>query len=142
MPTSYVMGLIGGAILGLTGALTMLFIGRIMGASGIFKGVLIPHLHRGDVAWRLFFLLGMVAMGWIVNNYFPQFAQFELHQSNWLFIPGAFLVGVGVTWANGCTSGHGICGMGRLSIRSFVAVACFCGAGFITVTILSLLGVQ
>lgn len=119
--------LIGGLILGLASALFVLFNGRILGISGIVGGLLRPQL--GDVSWRLAFIAGMVAAPWLYSAVVgPIPARID---ANWaMVISAGLLVGIGTRYGSGCTSGHGICGLSRLSPRSLVATLAFMAAGF------------
>ena len=127
------LSLSGGLLLGISAALFILLNGRILGISGIVGGLLRPR--AGDAAWRVAFLLGMAAapllfaalapVGWVSA---PRVEAGTLR----IVMAGA-LVGLGTRYGAGCTSGHGICGLSRLSPRSLVATACFMGAGFVTV---------
>ena len=125
--------LAGGVVLGLASALFILINGRILGISGIVGGLLPPK--RGDSAWRLAFLLGMFAAPAVFHALVP--AQYitlpRIEASDWLIVVAGLLVGVGTRYASGCTSGHGVCGLSRLSPRSLVATGSFMGAGFLTV---------
>ena len=122
--------LAGGVLLGLASALFVLLNGRILGISGIVGGLLRPR--AGDMGWRLAFLLGMlVAPGlyWLVVG--PMQPRID---ANWgMVVIGGLLVGVGTRYGSGCTSGHGVCGLSRMSPRSLVATLAFMGAGFVTV---------
>ncbi|CAN7414396.1 YeeE/YedE family protein [Acidovorax sp. LjRoot74] len=122
--------LIGGVLLGLASALFVLLNGRILGISGIVGGLLRPR--AGDVGWRLAFVLGMlVAPGvyWLFAG-----ATAPRIDASWgTVVAAGLLVGVGTRYGSGCTSGHGVCGLSRLSPRSLVATLAFMGAGFITV---------
>lgn len=122
--------LIGGVLLGLASALFVLLNGRILGISGIVGGLLRPR--AGDVGWRLAFVLGMlVAPGvyWLFAG-----ATAPRIDASWgMVVAAGLLVGVGTRYGSGCTSGHGVCGLSRLSPRSLVATLAFMGAGFITV---------
>lgn len=122
--------LIGGVLLGLASALFVLLNGRILGISGIVGGLLRPR--AGDVGWRLAFVLGMlVAPGvyWLFAG-----ATAPRVDASWVTVVAAgLLVGMGTRYGSGCTSGHGVCGLSRLSPRSLVATLAFMGAGFITV---------
>ncbi len=122
--------LIGGVLLGLASALFVLLNGRILGISGIVGGLLQPR--AGDVGWRLAFVLGMlVAPGvyWLFAG-----ATAPRVDASWgTVVAAGLLVGVGTRYGSGCTSGHGVCGLSRLSPRSLVATLAFMGAGFITV---------
>ena len=122
--------LAGGVLLGLASALFVLLNGRILGISGIVGGLLRPR--AGDMGWRLAFLLGMlVAPGlyWLVAG--PMQPRID---ANWgMVVIAGLLVGVGTRYGSGCTSGHGVCGLSRMSPRSLVATLAFMGAGFVTV---------
>lgn len=120
----------GGILIGIAAAMLVLLNGRIAGISGIVGGLLRPL--RGDILWRLAFVLGLfaapVAMGLISALAAPRIeAGFGM-----LALAG-FLVGVGTSYGSGCTSGHGVCGISRLSPRSLVATAVFMFAGVATV---------
>lgn len=122
--------LAGGVVLGLASALFVLLNGRILGISGIVGGLLRPR--AGDVGWRLAFVLGMlVAPGlyWLVVG--PTQPRID---ATWgMVVIAGLLVGVGTRYGSGCTSGHGVCGLSRMSPRSLVATLAFMGAGFVTV---------
>ena len=125
--------LAGGVLLGLASALFVLVNGRILGISGIVGGLLRPR--AGDMGWRLAFVLGMlVAPGlyWLVVG--PTQPRID---ANWgMVVIAGLLVGVGTRYGSGCTSGHGVCGLSRMSPRSLVATLAFMGAGFVTVFII------
>ncbi|MFT7724432.1 MAG: YeeE/YedE family protein [Roseateles sp.] len=120
--------LAGGLLIGLAAALLMLLAGRIAGISGILGGLLRP----GDRAWRLAFVGGLLASPWLFAwlGRAPQPAV----DAGWgTLVAAGLLVGVGTRYGAGCTSGHGVCGLSRLSPRSAVATAAFMAAGFATV---------
>ncbi len=127
------MALAGGIVLGLASALFILFNGRVLGISGIVGGLLRPK--AGDVLWRLSFLLGMlVAPSLYVAFVGPMQATID---ASWaMVIVAGLLVGLGTRYGSGCTSGHGVCGLSRLSPRSLVATLSFMAAGFLTVFVL------
>jgi uncharacterized membrane protein YedE/YeeE len=120
----------GGLMIGLAAALLLHANGRIAGISGIAGGLLRPA--RGDIGWRLAFLLGLFAapLVWLAMQAMPP-AQID-HTPAMLTVAG-LLVGLGTRFGSGCTSGHGVCGIARLSPRSLTATACFMLAGFLTV---------
>jgi uncharacterized membrane protein YedE/YeeE len=128
--------LAGGVILGLASAIFILVNGRILGISGILGGLLPPR--SGDTSWRFYFLLGMLAAPMVFHAVVP--AQYitapRIDASDWMVIAAGLLVGIGTRYASGCTSGHGVCGLSRLSPRSLVATLSFMGAGFVTVYVL------
>ena len=123
--------LAGGVLIGLSAVLLLWLTGRVAGVSGIAGGVLLPQ--RGDVAWRVAFLVGMVAAGGAVMALWPGAPQPRMGASPWLLGVGSVLVGFGTRMGNGCTSGHGVCGLGRLSVRSLAAVLVFMATAIATV---------
>ncbi len=126
--------LLGGIILGLAAALYVLLHGRILGISGIISGLLHPKLS--DSAWRVSLVLGILSAPFLAALFFGIFPVIEI-ESGWVTIVIAgLLVGFGTQYGSGCTSGHGICGLSRLSPRSLVATLAFMGAGFITVFVI------
>lgn len=122
--------LVGGLLLGLASALFILVNGRILGISGIVGGLFRPA--QGDVAWRLAFLAGMLAAPVLYALVTVPLAPRV--DADWITVVIAgLLVGVGTRYGSGCTSGHGVCGLSRLSPRSLVATVAFMAAGFVTV---------
>lgn len=116
--------LAGGVLIGLSATLLMLTIGRVMGATGILAGLLQPA-SRQDIGWRAALLAGMVTgpgAVWLASGQMP---AVEVPISLLAMIIGGFIVGLGVTFGSGCTSGHGVCGMARLSPRSIAATLTF-----------------
>lgn len=124
--------LAGGALIGLAAALLLLVDGRILGASGIFAGALSP---RGDFLWRIVFLAGLLLAAPLGAKILAAAPPHILSAPPTLALAG-LLVGVGTGLANGCTTGHGICGLARLSPRSLAAVAAFMAAGFLSASML------
>lgn len=125
--------LAGGMLLGLSAALLLLMNGRIAGISGIVSGLLKPT--KGEWQWRLLFVVGMLISGAVMPLLGVTFPS-SLPVSSWGMVALAgLLVGVGTKLGNGCTSGHGICGMGRLSKRSIVATCVFMAVAILTVYI-------
>ena len=122
--------LAGGALIGVAAALFVLFNGRIAGISGILGGLL--QWPKGDMAWRVAFLLGLVAAPAAYGLYAPLPAVHVDAGTATLVVAG-LLVGIGTRYGAGCTSGHGVCGLSRLSPRSLVATLTFMAAGFVTV---------
>ena len=140
MPMDWIWGLIGGLLIGTGGAIYLLGNGRIMGASGIIGG-LIDGSGRSTAGERLIFLAGVVLLPVLLMPFYG--AVDTQITDNWpvLAIAGV-LVGTGTRLANGCTSGHGVCGMSRLSLRGFVATGCYVLAGGVGVLVFRhLLGV-
>ncbi|HFQ5019216.1 TPA: YeeE/YedE family protein [Vibrio vulnificus] len=123
--------LAGGILLGIS-ALTMLLVnGKVAGISGILTGLLTPKSR--DFAWRLVFVVGMVSGGVLAVTFGAASASVALPTSGVLIAAAGLLVGIGTRLGNGCTSGHGICGIGRLSKRSIVATAIFMAVAAMTV---------
>lgn len=122
----------GGALIGLAAVMLMLALGRIMGATGVLTGAILPT-GPGDRGWRLAVLAGMVSGPLAYRLATGGFPAIEAPVSAPMPVFGGLLVGVGVTLAGGCTSGHGVCGLSRLSPRSFVATGTFMAATFATV---------
>ena len=127
--------LIGGLLLGVASAVFILINGRILGISGILGGLLPPKV--GDIGWRVAFLLGMLAAPTMFMALAPAGLASEprIDAGFWTVIAAGLLVGIGTRYASGCTSGHGVCGLSRLSPRSLVATLSFMGAGFFIVYI-------
>ena len=123
----------GGVLIGLAAAMFVLFNGRIAGISGIIGGLFRPK--AGDLAWRVAFLAGILAAPWLFQVVGPLPAV-EVEAGIGMLILAGLLVGVGTRYGAGCTSGHGVCGLSRLSPRSLVATVSFMLAGFATVFII------
>lgn len=123
--------LIGGAIIGLAASLFLLAHGRICGISGLFGGL----LRRGADAptLRVAFIVGLIAGGALLRGAIPSAFASSWTPSWALAIPAGLIVGFGAQLGNGCTSGHGVCGVGRLAPRSLVATGTFMLTGFATV---------
>ena len=128
--------LTGGIVLGVASAIFILVNGRILGISGILGGLLPPKV--GDTSWRIAFLLGFAAAPSVFHALVP--AQYvvapRIDATELTVIAAGLLVGIGTRYASGCTSGHGVCGLSRLSPRSLVATASFMGAGFVLVYVM------
>lgn len=134
MPMEWIWGLIGGVLIGSAGAVYLLGNGRIMGASGILGGVL-DRSAGNQTAERLTFMAAVIAVPAVL---YALGAKVDTNiTSNWpLLIIGGLLVGLGTRIGNGCTSGHGVCGISRLSLRGLVSTCLYIGAGVLTVTVL------
>ena len=133
MQSDWILGLLGGGLIGVAGAILLLVNGRVMGASGIIGG-LGDGTGRHDWAERAAFLTGLIIVPGLVALWLGG-ADTRL-TDNWIVIMIAgLLVGIGTRLANGCTSGHGVCGISRLSLRGIVATVFYIGAGGLTVVI-------
>ena len=122
--------LAGGLLIGLATALLLLLSGRIAGISGIVGGLLRPG--KGDVAWRMAFVLGLFAAPLVFVMAAP-LPQVQIDAGTATLVVAGLLVGIGTRYGSGCTSGHGVSGLSRGSPRSIVATASFMAAGFLTV---------
>ena len=122
--------LAGGGLIGIAAAMFVLLNGRIAGISGVLGGLLKPV--RGDVGWRLAFVLGLIGAP-LVYALFASLPHLQIDAGYGALVLAGLLVGVGTRFGSGCTSGHGVCGISRLSPRSLVATAVFMAAGFVTV---------
>lgn len=127
MPTDWLFGLAGGLLIGLAATFFLLVNGRIMGVSGILGG-LVDRTGWTDWAERAAFLLGTLALPALIV---PRFWDVQTHLTTnaVVIVAGGLLVGVGTRLANGCTSGHGVCGISRLSLRGIVATVFYVLAG-------------
>lgn len=133
MPMDWIWGLIGGALIGTGGAVYLLGNGRIMGASGIIGG-LVDGSGRNTAVERIVFLAGVVLMPVLLT---PVYRSVDTHltENALVLVAAGLLVGLGTRLANGCTSGHGVCGMSRLSLRGFVATLSYILAGGLAVVL-------
>jgi hypothetical protein len=120
----------GGLLIGLAAAVLVLFNGRIAGISGILGGLF--RAQRGDAAWRVAFLAGLVAAP-VLYGLFAVLPSPTIDASESTLVVAGLLVGIGSRYGGGCTSGHGVCGISRLSPRSLIATATFMAAGFVIV---------
>jgi uncharacterized membrane protein YedE/YeeE len=125
--------LAGGVLLGVASALFILLNGRILGISGILGGLL--PAKSGDASWRITFMLGLIASPLLMKAFAPaQLLYASRIEANMVMVVIAgLLVGLGTRYGSGCTSGHGVCGLSRLSPRSMAATGLFMAAGFATV---------
>ena len=123
--------LIGGMLLGVSAVILLLANGRIAGISGIFSGLLKPK--KGDISWRMLFLIGMIVAGGVASMLGLEYPDYTISGSFITIAAAGLLVGLGTKIGNGCTSGHGICGIGRLSKRSIVATIVFMLVAIVTV---------
>ena len=130
--------LAGGVLIGLAATLLLWLNGRIAGVSGVLGGVLFPQ--RGDVAWRIAFLVGLVAAAGAYFALVPGAYTPREDFPRGSLLAAGLLVGFGTRLGNGCTSGHGVCGLGRLSLRSLVAVITFMATAIVTTYVSRRLG--
>ncbi len=126
--------LAGGALIGISAIILLLFNGRIAGVSSIMNGVFKSPRH--EISWRSAFLIGLVIGAILFQLLAPGSIPLRQGYPLWLVAIGGFLVGVGTRLGSGCTSGHGICGIANLSRRSIVATLTFMTSGFMTVYLL------
>ncbi|MDI1278275.1 YeeE/YedE family protein [Methylobacter sp.] len=128
--SAYIAGLSGGLLIGIAAALFVLLNGRIAGISGILAGLF--QADKGDKTWRVLFLLGMTVAPF-VYQIASDLPSVTIEAGTGQLIIAGLLVGLGTSYASGCTSGHGVCGISRGSIRSIAATLTFMMAGIITV---------
>ena len=127
------LSLIGGTLIGLAALGLLLFNGRIAGISGILGGVLYPAPN--EILWRVVFIAGMLSGALLISWFHPAAMAIRIDVSTPAVVLGGLLVGLGTRIGSGCTSGHGVCGVGRLAPRSLVASAIFFGCAALTVYI-------
>jgi uncharacterized protein len=133
MMDMFVNAVIGGMLVGLGAVLFYLSIGKIAGISGIFFGI----FNKNSEKWRITFIVGLLLGASLIISFMPELATISRPNPGSLaIIVAGFLVGAGTRASNGCTSGHGVCGLGRLSIRSFAAVITFMVSGIFAATFL------
>jgi uncharacterized protein len=125
--------LAGGILLGIAAALFILLNGRVLGISGIVGGLVRPR--RGDAGWRVAFLAGLL-LAPVLWSLFAAPVVPRIEAGPALLVLAGLLVGWGTRYGSGCTSGHGVCGLARLSPRSLAATLAFMAAGFATVFVL------
>lgn len=134
MTVTWLTALAGGVLIGLSATLLLWLNGRVAGVSGIFNGVLFPK--PGDVAWRAAFLIGLIAAAGLYMALVPVAPQPRSDFPRAALVVAGLLVGFGTRMGNGCTSGHGVCGLGRLSFRSLAAVMTFMTTAVLTTFLL------
>jgi uncharacterized protein len=130
MHADWIRALAGGALIGLSASILLLGNGRIAGISGIVAGILSPR--AGEVSWRAVFVAGLLVGGLVARAALGGVFS-TAGTSLGVALVAGLLVGVGTRLANGCTSGHGVCGLSRFSVRSLVATVTFISAGALTV---------
>lgn len=123
--------LAGGALIGTAASILLVFSGRVAGISGVTFGLLVPQ--QGEVSWRLAFAVGLILGGLLMLGVSPESFGASPRALPLVAVAGA-LVGVGTRLGNGCTSGHGVCGLSRLSVRSLAATVTFMATGFLAAT--------
>lgn len=128
------MGLFGGVLIGLASAVLLIFSGRIAGISGILGGLL--YKWDDSASWRLPFILGIPAGVWLVSITHDYTVNVQIEASTPVLVIAGLLVGFGTRLGSGCTSGHGVCGLGRLSQRSIVATGTFMVTAALTVFVM------
>lgn len=129
-----IASLLGGALIGVSAVMLMSLTGRIAGVSGIVARLLPPY-EDDQFKGRLAFVAGLIAAPLVVLIASGRFPEQTIEANATTLVLAGFLVGFGSVWGNGCTSGHGVCGISRLSVRAFVATATFMVTGFATVFI-------
>lgn len=131
MQQDWILGLAGGGLIGIAGAVYLLINGRIMGASGIIGG-LVDGTAGNQAKERVWFLVGLFLVPGIISLFLEAPRTF-VTENLWAVVAAGLMVGVGTRFANGCTSGHGVCGISRLSLRGFVATVFYIMAGGLSV---------
>jgi uncharacterized membrane protein YedE/YeeE len=126
---------VGGVMIGIAAAGLLMFHGRIAGISGIAGGIF--RRHKGDTEWRVMFLVGLFSAGFLWHLVRPMDYQVTIDRSTLALIVAGLAVGIGTQLGSGCTSGHGVCGIGRLSKRSTVATVSFMVTAAMTVLIVN-----
>lgn len=128
-----IQSLVGGALIGIGISILLLFNGKVLGVSGILGEFLNNPLSKNN--WRLFFVTGLLVSPFIYNIFY-QFPTIEMTSNNLVIVFGGLLVGFGSRLGSGCTSGHGVCGVARLSVRSLIATTTFILFGVLTVYVM------
>lgn len=138
MEEAWMLAMAGGGLIGLSATINLLVVGRVTGVSGIFFGALKPF--SGDFLWRVKFVVGLALGGALAALWLEEAFVNTTNRSLPLLLSAGFLVGFGTKLGSGCTSGHGVCGISRLSRRSLIATVSFMAAGIATVAVMS--GIQ
>ena len=125
--------LIGGSVIGIAVSLLLLLNGKVLGVSDILGGLF--NLPFSKNYWRLFFVIGLLISPFIYNVFYP-IPSVEITSNNLMIVMGGLLVGFGSRLGSGCTSGHGVCGVARLSVRSLIATTTFILFGVLTVYVM------
>jgi uncharacterized membrane protein YedE/YeeE len=127
------LSLAGGALIGLAASAMLVLEGRIAGISGILGGLFTPK--PGDIGWRVAFVAGLATAGLAAALVAPSAVAVTIDRAGWMIVLAGLLVGVGTRLGNGCTSGHGVCGLSRTSPRSLASVVTFMAVGALVASI-------
>lgn len=133
MQMDWVNALIGGVLIGISVSFMLLWTGRVVGISGIVSGVISPT--TGETSWRVYFLSGLVLGGFVLRLLKPESFLTTLESGVLTVVIAGLLVGFGTVLGSGCTSGHGVCGISRMSVRSMMATIVFIVAGILSVVV-------
>ncbi|MFN3698305.1 MAG: YeeE/YedE family protein [Pseudobdellovibrio sp.] len=139
MNQDWVNAMIGGVLIGISVSLMLFWNGRVTGISGIINGILSPV--KGDALWRVLFVFGLLLGGVVMGQLNPKVFENTVRSEVWTTVVAGLLVGFGTILGSGCTSGHGVCGISRMSPRSLVATLVFMAAGIAAVYLFRGLGV-
>ena len=135
----WMMAALGGGLIGISVSIMLFFNGKVTGISGIFYG---STVNRSEsFHWKIAFVLGLITSGLILNLFFPNNLRGHVDSHWWTLAVAGFLVGYGTRLGNGCTSGHGVCGVSRFSWRSILATLSFMIAGILSVTLFRQIGI-
>ncbi|MEI6833217.1 MAG: YeeE/YedE thiosulfate transporter family protein [bacterium] len=135
MEPAWINAILGGLIIGAAASAFLLLEGRVLGVSGITGHI--SELNKGDTLWRILFVLGALLGGFVASQIWPENFSNLISGTNYPRLAMAgLLVGFGTKMGNGCTSGHGVCGIGRLSPRGVVATVTFMALGILTVVVI------
>lgn len=139
MNQEWLNAMIGGVLIGISVSLMLFWNGRVTGISGIVNGAMSPV--KGDTLWRVLFIFGLLLGGFVMGQINPKVFENTVQSEIWTTVAAGLLVGFGTILGSGCTSGHGVCGISRMSPRSLVATIVFMVAGIAAVFIFRKLGV-
>lgn len=131
------LSVIGGVIIGVAASVMLYFNGKVLGISGILGGVLNPQLP--EKSWRFMFIAGLLIGGIILKLIYPEAFSLQSNASPWDYVIAGLFVGFGTQLGSGCTSGHGVCGISRLSKRSILATTIFILSGMVSVLLFKLI---